>query len=168
MVSYIPESMEELIIKKCKENQSQRYATIVNKIKNITEQIKLGVEVDNNTTRPFDYLDFKLATKLTEEEFKKIAKEILPNQDLKLIYTFLAKKKVKFQQELDGKTILNINGSPYEVTEEDKIIVFNYLTNLNLGKIDRKLYMIALRRYVNGNLFIKDDKELSSKSKQSN
>lgn len=52
-----------------------------------------------------------------------------------------------------------INNNPYEVTKEEKLKVINFLKDKEIP-LYTKVYKQALKRYVNGDLILEDDKTL--------
>lgn len=143
--------------------KKQRYAILSNKVNVIVDNIVNGIKVSDDEVRPFEILDYFIATKLEFNDFIDIYLNDNPNvskEKLKIIKIFFAKNKlstkIKTSTELSGTTVFMIDDNPYEVKQEEKIDTINYLNNNNIP-LYTKVYKQALRRHVNGNL-IKDEK----------
>ena len=143
--------------------KKQRYAILSNKVNVIVDSIVNGIKVSDDEVRPFEILDYFIATKLEFNDFIDIYLNDNPNvskEKLKIIKIFFAKNKlstkIKTSTELSGTTVFMIDDNPYEVKQEEKIDTINYLNNNNIP-LYTKVYKQALRRHVNGNL-IKDEK----------
>ena len=143
--------------------KKQRYAILSNKVNAIVDSIVNGIKVSDDEVRPFEILDYFIATKLEFNDFIDIYLNDNPNvskEKLKIIKIFLAKNKlstkIKTSTELSGTTVFMIDDNQYEVKQEEKIDTINYLNNNNIP-LYTKIYKQALRRHVNGNL-IKDEK----------
>ena len=143
--------------------KKQRYAILSNKVNVIVDSIVNGIKVSDDEVRPFEILDYFIATKLEFNDFIDIYLNDNPNvskEKLKIIKIFFAKNKlstkIKTSTELSGTTVFMIDDNQYEVKQEEKIDTINYLNNNNIP-LYTKVYKQALRRHVNGNL-IKDEK----------
>ena len=142
--------------------KKQRYAILSNKVNTIVDNIINGIKVSDDEVRPFEILDYFLATKLDFNDFINLYNKNrnIDIESLIAIKTFFAKNKLanklNIKQELDGTTIFMIDDSPYEVSKEEKQAVLNYLRFKDIP-LYIKVYKQALRRHVNGNL-IKDEK----------
>ena len=143
--------------------KKQRYAILSNKVNVIVDSIVNGIKVSDDEVRPFEIIDYFIATKLEFNDFIDIYLNDNPNvskEKLKIIKIFFAKNKlstkIKTSTELSGTTVFMIDDNPYEVKQEEKIDTINYLNNNNIP-LYTKVYKQALRRHVNGNL-IKDEK----------
>lgn len=158
-LSWSSEDVKRQVAEKKKTNISRSYAIVASKIRAITDQIMNGVLLEDNTVREFDYLDYRLATNLSNEEFKKIARNVLSAEEMRVVHRFLGPNKsngyINVKQELSGSRVFNMNGVLHEVTEEEKIATMDFLKKNNLAHngIERKLYSVALRRCVQGTLF---------------
>lgn len=165
-LSFSSEEVQRQVEEKKKAERSQLYAVVTSKVRRIADQIIHGIVLDNNTVREFDYLDYKLATNLSNEDFKKIARNILPEEEQRAVYRFIGKNKssgcINVKQELSGSRIFNINGVMHEVTEEEKLATMDFLRAQGLARngIERNVYSLALRRCVCGTLF---DEHVDSK-----
>lgn len=104
-----------------------------------------------------DILDYYMQTHLDLNDFARLSKEMISaNDDRIIISKFVQKAQnlVKFSttiKEQELKRVTSING--YEVTIEEKEKIFDFLEQNN---IPSKLYPVALNRYVNGTLNIKE------------
>lgn len=176
-LSYMGEEIQEQVENKKKQTHAQRYAVVTEKVKKMKDQILHGVLLENNTVRPFDYLDYKLSTKLDEKSFKQFISSTSSNVEIRAIYDFFAKNRfrgnIRIEQILNGKTIFNVHGEAHEVSMEEKLVTIEFLKEHHLVQgsvVDDKLYSVALRRCVNGTLFdVKEDynsmvKKISSSS----
>ena len=142
--------------------KKQRYAVLNNKVSFIVDSIINGIKKEDDSIREFEILDYFLNTKLDFKDFINIYNDKDSNT-LKALKTFFAKNKltskININQELSGKTIFMINNSPYEVTKEEKLKVINFLKDKEIP-LYTKVYKQALKRYVNGDLILEDDKTL--------
>lgn len=167
-LSYASDDVKEKVSQVKLNNKAHAYAVLISTVDSISNKIIHGVTLDDDSVRDFDYLDYRLATTLDGQKFIKLAKEIISGEDLKKVISFFHKNRpsgtINIKQELEGEHFLNVNGVVHEVTEEEKLFTMEFLKGYGLGKggIDRKLYAIALKRCVNGNLFQNND----SKKKQ--
>ena len=157
-LSYMDESIQLKVECKKKSLKSQGFVTVLKKVENIKNQIKEGVKLDDNNVRPFDYLDYRLSTNLTEQEYNDIAKRISFPEEIRAINKFFEKYRnkgtINIQQELSGQQVFVVNGIPHEVTDAEKLETMEFLRKRGLAKdgIDRALYSIALKRHINGSL----------------
>ncbi len=156
------------INEKMRNLQGQRYAVLINKVNSIADNIINGIELEDGSRRNFEILDYFLATKLDFNEFIDLYNKNV-NIDieyLRAIRAFFAKNKLtnklNINQELDGTTIFMINDKPYEVSKEEKQTVLNYLRVKDIP-LYIKVYKQALKRHINGNLILDDDKKLIKK-----
>lgn len=170
---------EDLYLKykeKIDKQKSNRFAIISENIKRIIEYIKNGVQEDNNLSREFDIIDYYSITKLNFEEIEKMGKNILSNEELRYLRTFISKNKmvkpINLNQIMNEKNIVGvqtdekgniIEGTGREITIDEKQEVINYLNNNNIP-INTKTYRIALKRYINNNL-IKEDENINNEFK---
>ena len=161
------ESLDEDMYLKIKDKinnlKKQRYAILSNKVNTIVDNIINGIKVSDDEVRPFEILDYFLATKLDFNDFIDIYLKINPKaskEQLRSIKIFFAKNKlttkIKTSTELSGSTVFMINDMPYEVSNDEKRDTINYLKSNNIP-LYTKVYKQALRRHINGNL-IEDGK----------
>ena len=148
--------------------QGQRYAVLINKVNSIADNIINGIELEDGSRRNFEILDYFLSTKLDFNEFIDLYNKNrnIDIESLKAIKIFFAKNKLtnklNINQELDGRTIFMVDDKPYEVSKEEKQTVLNYLGVKDIP-LYTKVYKQALRRHINGNLILDDDKKLIKK-----
>ena len=148
--------------------QGQRYAVLINKVNSIADNIINGIELEDGSRRNFEILDYFLSTKLDFNEFIDLYNKNrnIDIEYLKAIKIFFAKNKLtnklNINQELDGRTIFMVYDKPYEVSKEEKQTVLNYLGVKDIP-LYTKVYKQALKRHINGNLILEDDKKLIKK-----
>ena len=148
--------------------QGQRYAVLINKVNSIADNIINGIELEDGSRRNFEILDYFLSTKLDFNEFIDLYNKNrnIDIESLKAIKIFFAKNKLtnklNINQELDGRTIFMVDDKPYEVSKEEKQTVLNYLGVKDIP-LYTKVYKQALKRHINGNLILDDDKKLIKK-----
>lgn len=139
-----------------------RFAPIASKIDKIVEYIMNGIQLDDNTTREFDYLDYKLMTKLEFNDFKKIACKCADANIVRAVSKFIGKNnknsKTNVRSILQTQTIVGYGtDKEHEITEEEKLATIEFLKHNHLisnnGTVDSKIYNIALKRYLTGTLF---------------
>lgn len=134
----------------------QRFYPIIENAKGIVYGILYGIDYDDGTHRDFDYLDFKLATKMEVKDFIKFIKEkkIIKNRDdfIKVIRWLKPKEEVlHFSYNQVRSTKYVING--VELTDEMKEEIFDYLKEKNIGN-DLRAFNIIVRKYLNGEMTI--------------
>ena len=138
-----------------KKQQAQRYLIITNMLNDIAYKLINGVQVDSENKRAFDIIDYYLITNISFEQLLTFAKKILDGEELRLVRKFI--KKYHFGSAIIKKDILEernviiLNGSQYEVTNEDKNYVFSYLEKNNIPLL-ASTYATALKRYLNNDL----------------
>ncbi len=165
---------DEVLLKQIEERKQQlsstRYAVLNSKIDKIIYYIMNGVPMDNEKTRKFDYLDYKLMIALEFDDFKKLACDNgNANADIvRAVSRFIGKnknvRKTNVQAILDAKNIVGYGTeNEHEITEEEKLSTIEYLRYHHLvsdkGIIDSKVYNIAIKRYLAGTLFTEEDKD---------
>lgn len=165
---------DEALLKQIEEKKQQlsstRYAVLNSKIDKMIDYIMNGVPMDNETTREFDYLDYKLMTKLEFDDFKKLACDNgNANADIvRAVSIFIGKnknvRKTNIQSILNAKNIVGYGtDNEHEITDEEKLATIEYLKQHHLvsknGVIDSKVYNIAIKRYLAGTLFTEEDKD---------
>mgnify|MGYP005799698995 CR=1 FL=1 len=156
------------IKEKIRNLQGQRYAVLINKVNSIADNIINGIKLEDGSRRNFEILDYFLSTKLDFNEFIDLYNKNrnIDIESLKVIKIFFAKNKLtnklNINQELDGTTIFMIDDKPYEVSKEEKQTVLNYLRVKEIP-LYIKVYKQALKRHINGNLILDDDKKLIKK-----
>lgn len=140
----------------------------VETVQKIAKGIASGVLKEDGTRREYNYLDYRLATKLPIGMF---ALEVLngpENYDKETIekvreFTFANAKPVRYREEsiLNVKEEISVNGVPTEISDDAKRAAFSYIEALELPK-ELKLYKLVVRGIVDGSL-----KPLSSSDGQS-
>ena len=149
---------------------STRFAIVNSRVDRIVDYMMNGVPLDNNTTREFDYLDYKLMTKLELDEFKKLACDNgNANADIvRAVSRFIGKnknvRKTNIRSILDAKNIVGYGTeNEHEITDEEKLATIDYLKQHYLvsknGVIDSKVYNLAIKRYLAGTLFTEEEKD---------
>lgn len=142
--------------------KSQRFAVLVKKADLIVDCIKSGIINDeNNQKREFDILDYYISSNLSPAQFIRLIEGRYNNDTLKKVKVFFAKNKCEnndFQAIKDMKYIVN----SYELTEEQKNVILHYLKSIN-APYNMKLFRIAVRRYLNGELFLDNGSQIIKK-----
>ena len=165
---------DEVMLKQIEEKKqrlaSTRFAIVNSRVDRIVDYMMNGVPLDNNTTREFDYLDYKLMTKLELDEFKKLACDN-GNANANIVGAvsrFIRKnknvRKTNIQSILNAKNIVGYGtDNEHEITDEEKLATIEYLRYHHLvsnkGIIDSKVYNIAIKRYLVGTLFTEEEKD---------
>lgn len=166
------EVMIKQIEKKKQQLSSTRFAVINSKVDKIVDYMINGVPLDDNTTREFDYLDYKLMTKLELDEFKNLVcinGNTKGNADIvRVVSRFIGKnkngRKTNIRSILDAKNIIGYGtDKEHEITDEEKLATIEYLKQHHLvsknGVIDSKVYNLAIKRYLAGTLFTEEEKD---------
>lgn len=130
----------------------------VETVQKIAEGIASGVLKEDGTRREYNYLDYRLATKLPIGMF---ALEVLngpENYDKETVekvkeFTLANAKPVRYREGsiLNVKEEISVNGVPTEVSDDAKRAAFSYIEALELPK-ELKLYKIVVRGIVDGSL----------------
>ena len=166
--------IKEKIEKHNKKNKEINKST--ENIISIVKQIEFGIIDKDDNIRPFELLDYFLNTKLNYSEFFDIYinsnncskssltafKNFMVNNKISYVIADNKMDKITVDQELNGTTILMIDNEPYEVTREEKEEVINFLQEKEIP-LYIKVYKQALRRHINGNLILEDEKKLIKK-----
>ena len=166
--------IKEKIEKHNKKNKEINKST--ENIISIVKQIEFGIIDKDGNIRPFELLDYFLNTKLNYSEFFDIYinsnncskssltafKNFMVNNKISYVIADNKMDKITVDQELNGTTILMIDNEPYEVTREEKEEVINFLQEKEIP-LYIKVYKQALRRHINGNLILEDEKKLIKK-----
>ena len=140
-----------------KEKRHKQIKDVVGNFKTIVNGIANGVE-ENGKVRSYDLLDYSLATNLNFEDFQTLCREAnLRGDKLRKVRAFVAKNmnvgSKKTKTVLDEKLIIGNK----EISMEEKEYVLSYL-KLHHVAFNEKVYMLALRRYLNGTLDIEEQK----------
>ncbi len=159
----------------------KKQAAVLGKLNKIVEGIKSGIVIDEETTRPYDLIDYYLATKMSLEDFFAICSERLSAADLKIVKRFFDKYRYQyFLGDADIRMILAdwdevntkkdekgipIYGSGRLITSEEKLAVIDYLNRHKICVTDRT-YAIAFRRSILGLLDINKEPELNSDTEE--
>ena len=129
-------------------------------IKDILYELVHGVTKSDGTIRPFTYLDYRLKTDMSVEQFNKIATgEFGYNKDVKQ-FVRSNQNLVKYypQNLLEEKYIIMINGELHEVTKEEKQNALDFIDDMHLPH-EAKLYSLVIRATLSGDLVISNKVE---------
>lgn len=175
----------QIAVNYCKENDpelAQAYADRIKLIRSrygnaqipvetvhkIAKGIASGVLKEDGTRRDYNYLDYRLATKLPIGMFVLEILSTSENYDKETIekvkkFTLANAKPVRYREEsiLNVKEEISVNGVPTEISDDAKRAAFSYIEALELPK-ELKLYKLVVRGIVDGSL-----KPLSSSDGQS-
>lgn len=161
-------------------NIKQNFAINASIVRKIVSMLKNGIE-ENGVKRKFDILDYYQNTKLSFDNLTKIAIQICSKQELNLLKRFIKdnskyaagvmhieetimKEKVEVNHQLD-KNGMPIPGTGKIFDDESKIKIINYLRKNNIP-LNMKTYTLARRRYINGMLEIKTEKNVKVLAKK--
>lgn len=130
----------------------------VETVQKIAEGIASGVLKEDGTRREYNYLDYRLATKLPIGMFALEVLNSPENYDKETVekvkeFTFANAKPVRYREGsiLNVKEEISVNGVPTEVSDDAKRAAFSYIEALELPK-ELKLYKIVVRGIVDGSL----------------
>lgn len=130
----------------------------VETVQKIVEGIASGVLKEDGTRREYNYLDYRLATKLPIGMFALEVLNSPENYDKETVekvkkFTFANAKPVRYREGsiLNVKEEISVNGVPTEVSDDAKRAAFSYIEALELPK-ELKLYKIVVRGIVDGSL----------------
>lgn len=159
-------------IKKITEIQKKWYSYKVKQIRQIISGLKNGIEI-NGQTKKFDLIDYYSITKTSINEMLQIAKDNVTQKDFDLFNKFAKQNERNTEtntkdinQIMNQKIIISyekdknnepIPGTEVIVSNEDKQKVINYLRYKKIP-INLKTYSLMYKRYINGELEIKQDK----------
>ena len=140
----------------------------VETVQKIAKGIASGVLKEDGTRRDYNYLDYRLATKLPIGMFVLEILSTSENYDKETIekvreFTLANAKPVRYREEsiLNVKEEISVNGVPTEISDDAKRAAFSYIEALELPK-ELNLYKLVVRGIVDGSL-----KPLSSSDGQS-
>ena len=142
--------------------KKREFKTILEKINKICYEIIHGVDLEDGTTREFDILDYYSKTNFNYTEFNKLYPKSghYSVEEKRKIVKFLQKIKsmtyFNMNQELDSKVVLLIHGEMHEVTKDEKLSTMEYLKRNNIP-LYYTVYNVALRKFLNGNLVVKEE-----------
>ena len=130
----------------------------VETVQKIAEGIASGVLKEDETRREYNYLDYRLATKLPIGMFALEVLNCPENYDKETIekvkeFTLANAKPVRYREGsiLNVKEEISVNGVPTEISEDAKRAAFSYIEALELPK-ELKLYKLVVRGIVDGSL----------------
>ena len=130
----------------------------VETVQKIAEGIASGVLKEDGTRREYNYLDYRLATKLPIGMFALEVLNSPENYDKETVekvkeFTLANAKPVRYREGsiLNVKEEISVNGVPTEVSDDAKRAAFSYIEALELPK-ELKLYKIVVRGIVDGSL----------------
>ena len=162
MISIIREKNLELYdeyTKKLMSQSRQRFVPVLENAQRICKQIIEGVEEENDV-RPFDYLDYKLATRMTLEEFVDFVKKqrlLKTPTEIRTVMQFKSKNTQAIETHIPDKQIFDekhvIEGR--EIPLQVKKALVAYLKDYGVTE-DYRAYKLALKRFLNHKLDITD------------
>lgn len=161
--------------KKLLSQSRQRFVPVLENAKRICKMIIEGVE-ESDDVRPFDYLDFKLATRMTLEEFADFVKKqkiLRTPLEIKKVMQFKSKNTSPLSTTITEKHLYSekhiVDGR--EIALPIKKALVAYLKAYGIVG-DYKAYKIALTRFLNHKLELTefyeepfDEEEFFSKPK---
>lgn len=124
----------------------------------IIDGIKNNIIISDNTTRPFDLLDYYEQTSYSFEELYNIVASELTPEETGIITTFMDENFMASKQDVRQSAIYRtkmIFGTR-EITDEEKKNILDYFKSKNIPLLE-KTFSIALRRYLTGYLTFEDD-----------
>lgn len=162
MISIIREKNLELYdeyTKKLMSQSRQRFVPVLENAQRICKQIIEGVEEENDV-RPFDYLDYRLATRMTLEEFIDFVKKqrlLKTPTEIRTVMQFKSKNTPAIDTYTPDKQIFEekhvIEGR--EIPLQVKKALVAYLKDYGITG-DYRVYKLALKRFLNHKLDITD------------
>lgn len=130
----------------------------VETVQKIANGIASGVLKEDGTRREYNYLDYKLATKLPIGMFALEVLNAPENYDKETVekvkeFTLANAKPVRYREGaiLNVKEEISVNGVPTEISDDAKRAAFSYIEALELPK-ELKLYKLVVRGIVDGSL----------------
>ncbi len=147
-----------------KGQKTKRYAIILSIAKKMVLQIKEGVQLEDGTTRKFDFLDYYGMTKLEFEDFLEAIKNNIPFNEFIIIKNFAgnncSKKPIYlndicktvqiFNPEYDKHgNIVEGTGRLVENFEKENIVKYIRKNNLPYTEV---VYKALFNRWRNGNI----------------
>ena len=145
--------------KKLLSQSRQRFVPVLENAQRICKQIIEGVEEENDV-RPFDYLDFRLATRMTLDEFMDFVKKqklLKTPSEIRTVMQFKSKNTPAIETHTPDKQILEekhvIRGKEIPLPVKKALIA--YLREYGITG-DYRVYKIALTRFLDRKLDIKE------------
>lgn len=145
--------------KKLLSQSRQRFVPVLENAQRICKQIIEGVEEENDV-RPFDYLDFRLATRMTLDEFIEFVKKqrlLKTPTEIRTVMQFKSKNTPAIQTYTPDKQILEekhvIRGKEIPLPVKKALVAF--LRDYGITG-DYRVYKIALTRFLDRKLDIKE------------
>ena len=130
----------------------------VETVQKIAKGIASGVLKEDGTRREYNYLDYRLATKLPIGMFALEVLNAPENYDKETVekvkeFTLANAKPVRYREGaiLNVKEEISVNGVPTEISDDAKRAAFSYIEALELPK-ELKLYKLVVRGIVDGSL----------------
>ena len=145
--------------KKLLSQSRQRFVPVLENAQRICKQIIEGVEEENDV-RPFDYLDFRLATRMTLDEFIDFVKKqklLKTPTEIRTVMQFKSKNTPAIETHTPDKQILEekhiIRGKEIPLPVKKALVA--YLRDYGITG-DYRVYKLALTRFVDRKLDIKE------------
>lgn len=145
--------------KKLLSQSRQRFVPVLENAQRICKQIIEGVEEENDV-RPFDYLDFRLATRMTLDEFIDFVKKqklLKTPTEIRTVMQFKSKNTPAIETHTPDKQILEekhvIRGKEIPLPVKKALVA--YLRDYGITG-DYRVYKIALTRFLDRKLDIKE------------
>lgn len=134
-----------------KKNKEETYKKMKDKFVKVVDYMKYGVEV-NGKKRSFDIIDYFNYLGFSSLECRRIGKNVLNPTQNKILENFLDINQ-DYDVKIDPEILINENISinNKEIGLDEKKEVIKWL-NLNRVPINKKTFMAALQRYLNGTL----------------
>lgn len=148
-------ALYEEYTKKLLSQSKQRFVPVLENARNICKQIVEGVEEENDV-RPFDYLDFRLSTRMSLDDFLDFVKKqnlLKSANEIKLVSQFKSKHSSYIPPIATDEQIYSekyvIDGREIELPIKKAIVA--YLREYGINK-DYRAYKLALTRFLNRKL----------------
>lgn len=145
--------------KKLLSQSRQRFVPVLENAQRICKQIIEGVEEENDV-RPFDYLDFRLATRMTLDEFIEFVKKqklLKTPTEIKTVMQFKSKNTPAIETHTSDKQILEekhvIRGKEIPLPVKKALVA--YLRDYGITG-DYRAYKLALNKFLDRKLDIKE------------
>ena len=145
--------------KKLLSQSRQRFIPVLENAQRICKQIIEGVEEENDV-RPFDYLDFRLATRMTLDEFIDFVKKqklLKTPTEIRTVMQFKSKNTPAIETHTPDKQILEekhiIRGKEIPLPVKKALVA--YLRDYGITG-DYRVYKLALTRFLDRKLDIKE------------